>query len=145
MACNKFRAHAVAVYARSLQFERLNSIFVKVAACKNHGVLKARLVQHLARLFAKISQVARIKTYSLGLQALCSHFFENGDCVFHASQRVVGVHKQKAAVGINFRVSPERFKLAVKSHNPAVRVRTRRKGVAHLRRQHVACGAATAD
>ena len=76
----------------------------------------------------------------------CFEFVKHFDCVGHtAFERVVRVNQKQTIVGIDFGVFFKRFQLAVKGHNPTVRVRTGDGNTEKFARNYVGCGTATAD
>ena len=75
-----------------------------------------------------------------------AQFFKHADGVgYTAVQRIVGINKQQAVIGIHFRVCFERLVLACVVHHPAVRHRSRHGYVEHLPGNDVGSGTATAD
>ena len=74
-------------------FEGVYEILVDVVACENDGVGIARLVEHLARLFAQVRKVAAVETDTERLVSLLfksvEHFYRVGNA---AAERIVSVH-----------------------------------------------------
>ncbi len=127
-------------------FERGDEIFVQIPRSTDDRVRIARVVEHLARPFGKIGEVAAVEANALRFMPLRTQDVEYLDRVGNAAlQRIVCVDEQKARVRKELRIGEKRFVLCGEIHDPAVRMRTRHGNAEQFARQHVGSRAAAAD
>ena len=92
-------------------------------------------IQHLAGFFGQIRKVTGIQTDAdvIQRQALFLHIIKGSNCVRNAASKgVIGVYEKRAGRRIKLCIGLERFKLAVKAHDPAVRMRAENGNVKKL-------------
>ena len=138
-------AHAEAVDLRALPQQPRDQALIERVGHGDLAVGPAGVVEHFARLFRQVGDVAGVEADAAARDAQrLEHLVEGADGVRHAGlQAVVGVHEQGGVVRIGLAVGAEGVELGVEHLHPGVCHRAAGVHAVHLVRDR-AGGAGTA-
>ena len=145
---NKIRSDTPGRNCSALHLEIVDQKFIQVVGSGNDSILESGVIQHLTRLFRKISEITGVKadTVALRFDACFAHLGKNTDRIRNTGfQCVISIDKQCTCIRIQSCIF---FKCSIfifESHDPTVCMRSHNRYIKHFAGEYIGSSDASTD